>query len=169
MKQVHDHPDPSLDGQLTPTRRRFLGWLVAGINVVVAAVVVGPVLGYIGSPLRRKAKARWVPVLDESELAVGQTREASFVLRIKDGFAETDQKYSVFLHRTPERIMAFDPACTHLGCRVKWMGDKDRYFCPCHGGVFNADGKVVSGPPPKPLEEYPVKVEDGRIWIQKKV
>lgn len=151
------------------TRRKLLAWLVAGINLAVGAVVVGPVLGFLGSPLARKPKSTWVPVLDDGELAEGQTKEVSFVLNIQDGYAKVDRKYTVYLHRYPDRVAAFDPACTHLGCRIKWAEGKERYFCPCHGGVFDKEGKVVSGPPPHSLDEHPVKVENGKIWVQKSV
>ncbi len=151
------------------TRRKLLAWLVAGINFVVGAVVIGPVMGFVASPLGRKSKARWVPLLDDSELAEGQTKEVSFVLNVKDGYAKVDRKYTVYLHRFPDRVVAFDPTCTHLGCRVKWIEGKERYYCPCHGGVFSEDGNVISGPPPKGLDEHPIKVEKGKIWVQRMV
>lgn len=159
----------AINDQPGPPRRKLLGWLVAGINLVVGGVVLGPVLGFLGSPLGRKTKGVWTPVLNLSDIQDGQTREASFTMQIKDGYALVDRKYTVFLHRSGDEVIAFDPACTHLGCRINWVGDKDRYFCPCHGGVFGKDGKVVSGPPPKPLEQHPVKVENGQIYVQKNV
>lgn len=158
-----------LNSDSMPSRRKVLGWLVAGINIVVAGAVLGPVLGFVSSPLRRKGSSTWVPVLDEADLAVGKTKEVSFSLKIVDGFAAVERKYTVFLRRSDDRISAFDPACTHLGCRIKWNEDKDRYFCPCHGGVFGSDGRVISGPPPKALEEHPVKIEKGKIWVHKQV
>lgn len=157
------------NGEDTVSRRKLFGWLIAAINLVVGAVVIGPVLGFIGSPLARAGRPKWIGVCSESDLAVGQTREVTFSVPVLDGYQKVDRKYSVFLHRYPDRIVAFDPACTHLGCRVQWVGDKNRYLCPCHGGVFDSDGQVVSGPPPKPLVQYPVKLEDGQVWIEKKV
>ena len=57
---------------------------------------------------------------------------------------------------------AFSLVCTHFGCIVKWIpADKD-FFCPCHAGKFDADGQVISGPPPKPLTQLKV-VKDGNI------
>lgn len=153
----------------TISRRKLFGWIIAAINLIVGAVVIGPVLGFIGSPIARSGKLKWIDVCPESDLAVGQTSEVSFTVPVIDGYHIVDRKYTIFLRRYEDRIVAFDPACTHLGCRVAWVGDKNRYLCPCHGGVFDADGKVVSGPPPKPLIEYPVRVQDGQVWIQKRV
>jgi menaquinol-cytochrome c reductase iron-sulfur subunit len=154
---------------LPPSRRKLLGFFVGAINFIIGATVIVPVLGFILSPLARKSRKEWVPVLDAAELAVGETKEASFVVQVRDGYAVHDRKYTVFLRRTAEGVVAFDPSCTHLGCRVRFQESKQRYFCPCHGGVFDADGKVVSGPPPRPLETHPVKVDKGRIWVERSV
>ena len=63
------------------------------------------------------------------------------------------------------KIRALSTVCTHLGCRVGWEEGRQRFFCPCHLGVFDADGKVVSGPPPRPLDEFAVKIEAGNIYV----
>lgn len=160
---------PLPNGQTPPSRRKILGWLVAGINAVVGLAVIGPVLGFVASPLRRVRKQVWVPVLQDGELQVGETREVSFVVKVRDGYKSVDRKYTVFLRRFEDEVMAFDPSCTHLGCRIAFQNEKKRYFCPCHGGVFDDAGNVVSGPPPRPLERHPVKIADGKIWIGKDV
>ncbi len=152
-----------------PGRRKLLGALVGVINVALGAAVLGPVVGFIASPLRNKPKGDWHPVLDESEIKIGETKEVSFAMQIRDGYMTTERKYTVFLRRYENTVLCFDPACTHLGCRIKHSEEQNRYLCPCHGGVFDADGKVVSGPPPKPLEQHPVKVQDGKVWIYKEV
>lgn len=169
QENLHSSLIDSIDSKPGPARRKLLGWLVAGINLVVFGVVVGPVLGFLGSPLGRKAKGVWVPVGRFDEIKDGQTLETSFSMKVKDGYATVDRKYTIFLRRKGDSVIAFDPACTHLGCRINWVGDKNRYFCPCHGGVFDSDGAAVSGPPPKPLEQHPVKVENGQIFVQKLV
>jgi len=152
---------------MDPQRRKLLGWLVGVLNVGVLAAIFGPVLGFIGSPLAGKKQDKWVSVLDADQLAEGQTREVTFVVQVKDGYMIAPRKYTVYLRRFPDKIVAFDPACTHLGCRVKFQSDKLRYFCPCHGGVFDDAGQVVSGPPPEGLKQRAVKVVDGRIYVQR--
>ena len=153
----------------SPERRKFLGWLIGLFNAAVGIAVIGPVIGFVAAPLATKLKGKWVAVIDEKELKVGGTMDVSYALTVKDGYRTVNRRYNIFLRRYEDRVAAFDPACTHLGCRVEYQQDKRRYFCPCHGGVFNEDGEVVSGPPPKPLEQHPAKVEDGQIWIYREV
>ncbi|MGA1434551.1 MAG: ubiquinol-cytochrome c reductase iron-sulfur subunit [Candidatus Kapaibacteriota bacterium] len=52
---------------------------------------------------------------------------------------------------------AFSTACTHGGCPVEWAESDQKFFCRCHGGVFDANGRPISGPPKKPLTQYPVR------------
>lgn len=158
--------EPLLDDQApNPERRRFLGALVGLINAVVALVVLAPTVGLITAPLRdRSRKGRWVPVMDD-DLAMGETREAIVELEVKDGYRVTTRRYVVYIHRNRNGLLCFDPACTHLGCRIRFQEEKNRYFCPCHGGVFDSEGKVVSGPPPKPLNQHEVKSDGGKIYV----
>lgn len=62
-------------------------------------------------------------------------------------------------------VTAFSAVCTHLGCIVQWQKGQDRFLCPCHGGLFSAQGTVLSGPPPKPLEKLPVVVQGTTVTI----
>ena len=62
-------------------------------------------------------------------------------------------------------IRAFSTSCTHLGCQVHWKPGDKTFFCPCHDGVFDADGNPVSGPPPTPLAQTPVKIRGSSIFV----
>ena len=73
---------------------------------------------------------------------------------------------AILLIRTPEEVRAFSASCTHLGCLVEWDKNKKEIICPCHAGLFDLQGKVVSGPPPQPLPSYEVKVVDGKIYVK---
>jgi Rieske Fe-S protein len=55
--------------------------------------------------------------------------------------------------------------CTHLGCRIRWIADEGKFYCPCHNGIFDRDGTVLSGPPPRPLDRFEVKVENDTLSI----
>ncbi len=70
---------------------------------------------------------------------------------------------------TANSFLALSSVCPHLGCVVHWEAHNDRFFCPCHNGVFNPDGKAIGGPPAaagQNLPQYPLKVVDGGLYIE---
>lgn len=151
------------------SRRKMMGLTVGVINLGLIGAIVGPMVGFAIAPLNNKRKQRWVELMDESLIAPGEVKEVNYSMRVVDGYHEIEQKYTVFLRRGEQDLICLDPACTHLGCRVKFQTDQHKFICPCHGGVFDDQGNNKSGPPPKPLERYPVKIENGKIWISREV
>jgi Rieske Fe-S protein len=71
----------------------------------------------------------------------------------------------VELLRTGERVRALSLWCPHLGCEVSWDGASRSYRCPCHEGAFDAEGKLLGGPPPGPLRTVPVEIVGDRVVI----
>jgi Rieske Fe-S protein len=68
-----------------------------------------------------------------------------------------------------EDFIALSSRCPHLGCQVYWENQNNRFFCPCHNGVFDATGKAVMGPPAdaqQSLPRYPLKIENGLLFIE---
>ncbi len=83
-----------------------------------------------------------------------------------------DRPKQINLGKTPVFVVPYKGGykvlsgiCTHLGCIVKWELDKERFFCPCHKGVFDKEGNVVSGPPPRPLDEFKVVIENHKVYV----
>ena len=64
-----------------------------------------------------------------------------------------------------EGVVAYSAVCTHLGCLVKWESAKREFLCPCHAAIFDAEGRVVSGPAPAPLPPYKVKEVGGKVYV----
>jgi len=70
---------------------------------------------------------------------------------------------------TSEDFIALSSVCPHLGCQVHWEPHNNRFFCPCHNGVFDPQGIALEGPPAQAkqeLKQYPLKVEDGLLFIE---
>ena len=67
-----------------------------------------------------------------------------------------------------DTVRAMSATCTHLGCQVQWDGAARHFKCPCHGGVYAADGTVVSGPPPRPLAVVDARIDpaDASILVR---
>jgi menaquinol-cytochrome c reductase iron-sulfur subunit len=138
------------------------------INAGLAAAIAIPSLAFLADPLRHKhAAGPWIPILDEGELADGETKYVTFEMLVEDGYMRTVRNASVYLHRKGRKIVAYDPTCPHLGCHVEFRSARNRYICPCHGGVFDSEGERISGPPPRGLTKVPIKTEQGRLWVRK--
>jgi Rieske Fe-S protein len=69
------------------------------------------------------------------------------------------------LRSADETYLVLSNVCTHLACRVVWKDDPRDYTCPCHDGHFAKDGRVISGPPPRPLDEVEHKIEEGTLYV----
>ncbi|NIQ55984.1 MAG: Rieske 2Fe-2S domain-containing protein, partial [Gammaproteobacteria bacterium] len=63
-------------------------------------------------------------------------------------------------------FVAFSIYCTHTACPVHWDARSELFLCPCHGGVFYADGSVAAGPPRWPLVRHPVRIREGRVELR---
>jgi menaquinol-cytochrome c reductase iron-sulfur subunit len=82
-------------------------------------------------------------------------------------WAGVTAKTAAWLRRVSEtEFIAFAVNCSHLGCPVRWMQDANLFMCPCHGGVYYADGSVAAGPPPHPLTRYAVQIKNGEVQLQ---
>ena len=72
---------------------------------------------------------------------------------------------AILVHEEEGVVEALSLVCTHLGCTVVWNGEKKEFHCPCHDGLFDAHGKVLSGPPPAPLERWKIKIDGEKVIV----
>jgi len=72
----------------------------------------------------------------------------------------------ILLRGDDHTFKAFSLVCTHLACIVTWNAEKKEFYCPCHDGFFDAEGRVLSGPPPSPLERWKVEVKGDKAVIE---
>ncbi len=148
------------------TRRRFLTVMSIGLGTFAAGLVGIPIIGFLVAPLIEKVPRFWRPVGSLEQFKVGTTVEVTFLDASPLPWAGVAAKTAAWLRRNGEEdFIAFSVDCTHLGCPVRWLPDADLFLCPCHGGVYYADGKVAAGPPPKPLPRYPVRVRNGQVEV----
>lgn len=106
-------------------------------------------------------------IVTASTLAVGETVPVKFEDASVLAWAGVTGLTAAWLRRVSETsFIAFSVNCAHLGCPVQWRPQAQLFLCPCHGGVYYADGTVAAGPPPRPLFQYPVRVHDGLVEIQ---
>jgi menaquinol-cytochrome c reductase iron-sulfur subunit len=81
-------------------------------------------------------------------------------------WAGVTAKTAAWLRRvSADRFVAFAVNCAHLGCPVRWLPDAQLFMCPCHGGVYYADGTVAAGPPPHSLAQYATRITGDDVEI----
>lgn len=152
--------DPELN------RRKFMeigiyaitGTIAAASSVALARFAVG--LSF------EKAKSEWIEIAPESvkDESEGFGR-VILEYETKDGWLTKRERKLAYVKKTKGEVIAISAGCTHLGCIVSWDEDQKIFKCPCHDGRYDADGKVISGPPPAPLKRHKTKIEGGKILI----
>jgi menaquinol-cytochrome c reductase iron-sulfur subunit len=154
--------------QAIESRRKFLSRISLALSGLATAVVSAPMLAYLLSPLLRPAGREWRDVGAVSDFQVGATVEVAFEEPSPLPWAGQTALTAVWLRRTSEtEFAAFGLNCSHLGCPVNWRADAQLFLCPCHGGVYYADGSVAGGPPPHPLKQFAVQIANGnRVQVQ---
>lgn len=148
------------------SRRSFLGWSAAALGSLIASFLGGTGLVYFISPAFQRKEEDWVDIGSSRDFKPGIPAKVEFIQRRKDAWAVTESRSSAWiLTSNGKDFIVFDPRCTHLGCPYRWDQDKKQFLCPCHTAAFGVDGKVISGPPPRPLDRYSAKVAGGRVLI----
>ncbi len=143
---------PIIDKKIS--RREFVDWIIKGGLFATLAGMILPALAYIWPVMGGGPSKQNEEVGSEDEFPLWGSKKV-----IVGGSA-------LLVIRTPTGYRAFSAICTHLGCLVDWDKQQREIVCPCHAGVFDQEGRNVSGPPPRPLPTYEVKVADGKVFVK---
>jgi cytochrome b6-f complex iron-sulfur subunit len=146
---IQDGQDPN--ARLAP-RREMLDYAVSGLAALLGLGALYPVARLL-APLPGPT-VRSVSLGPVSAFAAGSARSALFGSRPIVAIRAADGSFR-----------AFGAECTHLGCIVHYVPARDRLECACHGGRFGADGRVLAGPPRRPLESLRIDVVDGEVMV----
>lgn len=151
----------------TIDRRSFVKIVTALLGSMMAAVVGLPVIQYFISPaLKKDVSDDWISLGPLENYPLDIPTPFHFTLTRVNGWERSSQSYGAFVLRRPsEEIVVFSDACTHLSCRVSWDPENEEFLCPCHAASFDKFGGVTSGPPPKPLNRYEIKLEENQLFI----
>ena len=141
---------------MTIGRRTFIGWGTAGLATLWSAVAVS-----VGAAIRFLSPSVYYE--PPQAFKIGNPGDFPF------GSPTYLPDEKIFVFREQEKGFSVASAvCTHLGCDVQWFNTDQRFHCPCHGSVFAADGRVLHGPAPRPLEWMEVtRARDGQLWVDK--
>ena len=150
------------------TRREFIKGTVTAIGGLIGAVIAIPSIVYLLSPaLQAKEDTDLIELGSLENYPIGLPTRFETTRTKVNGWERTAINYGLFVVRKSDsEVRVFSDICTHLGCRVSWHADQKNYISPCHDGHFDIVGNVVSGPPPRPLDEYITKIENGNLFVQ---
>lgn len=149
------------------SRRDFLGIATFSIGGLISLVMGIPAIAYIVGPaLKTKEAQNWIPLGATSKVEIGTPTLFKAKVQRQAGWIVNEEELTFYVITDDGReFSAISNVCTHLGCRVRWVSDREEFFCPCHNAVFDKNGNVVEGPPPRPLDRYEVKEEEGQIFV----
>ncbi|MDQ3571929.1 MAG: Rieske (2Fe-2S) protein [Actinomycetota bacterium] len=165
-----ERPKPAgyYEGESMTRRNAFIigGQALGGL---AGAAVMLPVVGFAVAPILETPKEEWSPVgsLDNFD-------DAGYKAVIKterSGIGEAG-KTTVYVRQgiedlgeDPGGYVAISTRCAHLGCPVRFFEAARTFICPCHGGVYDFEGKVIGGPPVRPLDRYQTRVANGQVEV----
>lgn len=156
-----------MDEEAVLSRRRLLNRVLIALAGLAASVVAVPIVAFLLSPLLKPAKQVWRDVGGVNDFKVGSTTLVAYQDPSPLPWAGQTAQTAAWLRReTSSQFIAFSVNCAHLGCPVTWLQDADIFLCPCHGGIYYANGDVAGGPPPRPLFRQQVRVQNGRVLLK---
>ena len=149
-------------------RRRFLSGAIAAMGGIITAVVGIPAIAYIVGPALKQQAAEWIQLGSVRKVEKGTPTLFKATLTRQTGWVTSQEEVAAYvLTEDGQSFVAMSNICTHLGCRLRWIPEQGKFFCPCHNGIFNKDGSIVSGPQPRPMDRFQTKIDNDTIFIKR--
>jgi len=157
MNQASQNAGPPEAVSAATPRRRLLGMLLGSSLAASLASILYPILKFVQPPATGEIEVDSVAAARAGELAPGAGKIFRFGAR------------PGLLVRLPDgSYRGFTATCTHLNCTVQYRGQEQDIWCACHNGIYDLHGRNVSGPPPRPLEEYDVHERGEEIVVARR-
>jgi len=137
-----------------PSRRRFLDILLGSGAVATLGAIAYPIIRFLVPPQIIEAQTNSVAIGKNAEVANNTGKIFKF-----------GSKPGIIIRTETGDLKAFSASCTHLDCIVQYDPAQKQIVCACHNGHYDLTGKNVSGPPPRPLEEFTVNVKGDDITV----
>ncbi len=135
----------------------MLSWLLGGGAFASIASFLYPVLRFLNPPLITEAAV--------NEVSGGKIQD----LKPNSGkIVRFGSKPALLVRISDTEFKAFSAVCTHLNCTVQYRDTTQQIWCACHNGTYDLNGRVVSGPPPNPLEAYVVNLRGDEVIISRR-
>ena len=156
-----------MEEQENISRRNFMKMAISAIGGLIGAALGIPAITYIIGSSLKTDQSNWMRASSLSTIELGIPTLVKLRVTRQNGWIVEEEEVGIYvLTEDGRNYIALSNICTHLGCRVRWIAKREQFLSPCHNGVFDKHGYVVSGPPPRPLDEFETKIEDGNLFIQ---
>lgn len=147
---------PTSDAKHEPGRRDFLTKAIGILTAAVAGFIMYPLAKYLKQPQAAGGNVKSVIAATVEEMPAGSSK----IFRFGNDTA-------ILVNDQEGKLRAFDAVCTHLDCTVQYVSGEKHLLCACHNGKYDLNGQVISGPPPRPLEQYEVIVQGTDIVVSR--
>ena len=151
------------------TRRRAFTVASQAIGGVAAAAVALPAIGFAIAPIFHRGKERWEAVGQVDDFTADTYKQVVFTLVPGIGEAGKTTAYvrrgTKELQEDPNVYIAISSRCAHVGCPVRFVQASGNFICPCHGGVYDFEGKRIGGPPVRPLDRFQTRIRGGKVEV----
>ena len=137
-------------------RRDFIKLLTGAWTLITAAPLLAGVLKYLTPREPNRSAGRSLTIGSVRDIPAGQAKVVRF-----------EKEPVILVHTKAGQFKAFSARCTHLGCVVQYVPEPPHFECHCHGSVFTEDGKNVSGPAPRPLPPFKLRITENSIVATK--
>jgi Rieske Fe-S protein len=138
------------------TRRKFLDYLLGTTAFATLGAILYPVFRFMVPPEIVEAQQNSVIAGKVNDLPANSGKIFKF-----------GSKPGILIKTASGDIKAFSASCTHLDCIVQYDPAGKAITCACHNGKYDLTGKNISGPPPRPLEEFTVNIKGDDITVTK--
>ena len=157
------------EGETVTRRALFTGGAMAAGGIATAAIVL-PAIGFAVGPVFKQEEVVWRDAGPVSDYSADNYTPRT--ITISSGTGEAG-KTTAYIRKTNPQLpgekaggfVAISTRCAHLGCPVRWVVPAERFVCPCHGGVYDFQGKVIGGPPVRPLDHFQTRVRNGEVQV----
>lgn len=168
----HGPPSPDPPGYFegeSLTRRRIFTIAAQGVGGLAGAAIALPAVGFAVAPIFDQQEETWEEIGVPADFTEDVYKPVVFTLVPEIGEAGKTLAYvrkgSEELGEDPKEYVAISTRCAHLGCPVRFVEAAGNFICPCHGGVYDFQGKVIGGPPVRPLDRFQTRVRGGQVEI----
>lgn len=150
-------------------RRTFLGWLLGLGTVTVGGFLSIPLFRFALHPLTETTtETAWSDLGAADEFAsITAPKKVVITVNQVDGWRKVILEKSVYVTKGADgKLKVLTAVCPHLGCSVRYNDTDKNFGCPCHKGNFASDGKLISGPPPRNLDELDSRIAEGTLQVR---